>query len=244
MCRARLSLRRPLPRSSLRSYLPPPLALPRPIETTVSRRRKGKLRASLLLLGLRGGCAHADSRRAAKGSKGQGWGRGEAWRRDSFSRGMLANVLAYKERPSLTGERMRGNKEHQPSLRERTEKGRRAIDRKGCVASSFSRRGVGRRGVLSENRVSDFLFFFFFLPFLSHFFHRSISRYIRLVVKRTLHRVSIERDIRLYLRSKSRVQIATTRYAPEGMISRKEEIAFNRVLRRYYQPVPGAAGTR
>lgn len=168
MCRARLSLRRPLPRSSLRSYLPPPLALPRPIETTVSRRRKGKLRASLLLLGLRGGCAHADSRRAAKGSKGQGWGRGEAWRRDSFSRGMLANVLAYKERTSLTGER--GNKEHQLSLRERTEKGRRAIDRKGCVASSFSRRGVGRRGVLSENRVSDFLFFFFSFDSYSIFF--------------------------------------------------------------------------
>lgn len=84
-----------------------------------------------------------------KGSKGQGYrrrGGGEAWRRDSFSRGMLANVLTYKERTSLTGERMRGNKEHHhPSANGRKrKKGDRS---KGLRCIVVSRRGERRREV-------------------------------------------------------------------------------------------------
>lgn len=45
-------------------------------------------------------------------------------------------------------------------------------------------------------------------------------------------------------RARNREYGSTTRNAPKGMTSREEEIAFNTVLRCYYQPVPGAAGTR
>lgn len=53
---------------------------------------------------------------------------------------MLANVLTYEERTSLTGERMQGNKEQQPSANERgKEEERRSI---GRVALRSFRRGV------------------------------------------------------------------------------------------------------
>lgn len=144
------------------SACPPPLPT-RSIETTVSRRRKGKLRASLLLLGLRGGCTltQGEPRRVARGRDRRRGGEGRLDEETVLAAVCWLTYLRTKsERLLPVNVCARTKSINHPSANERKRK--KGDGSEDYVASSF--RGVARDDEVSYRKigVSDFLFLFFF----------------------------------------------------------------------------------